>query len=190
FKVDIQDDESTFDFSPLQEEWNCFHVQRKNDTLFVYENSELIGVSQVSSDPLQIATGGIIIGQEQDCIGGCFQANQSLAGSLDNFKITNCPMPIPKDEKCNYPTGISSLFPPESSIYPMPADNEIFIQANANTTEFICTDAIGQTINLETAPSSDGIIIANTRRLVSGIYYLIFYQRSSAPLVKKVVIAH
>ena len=40
-------------------------------------------------NPLNVASGGLMIGQEQDCVGGCFDSNQALNGYLDEMRISD-----------------------------------------------------------------------------------------------------
>jgi hypothetical protein len=41
----------------------------------------------VLSDPIDIDPGGLIVGQDQDSVGGGFTTNNSLAGEVDELRF-------------------------------------------------------------------------------------------------------
>lgn len=43
----------------------------------------------VNGEPLMIAENGLFIGQDQDCIGGCFQPGQNWNGGIDELRFYN-----------------------------------------------------------------------------------------------------
>ena len=70
---------------------NTFHhltVVREGTSSSLYIDGVLVGTSiVVSAAALQIDPNGLIIGQDQDVVGGSFSASQSLAGEVDNLRI-------------------------------------------------------------------------------------------------------
>ena len=50
----------------------------------------------IDSKTLNIHQSGAIIGQDQDCLAGCFDHNQNMNGELDEFRIYN--RSLSKDE--------------------------------------------------------------------------------------------
>jgi hypothetical protein len=192
FYVGIQTSGNSFDFYPDSGVWNCFHVQRKSDSLFVYQNGQFLGFSTVPSGGLQVASGGITIGQEQDCVGGCFEAYQSLAGELDNFRINNCPLPIPKDEKCDFPTTVLEQQLQSFSIFPNPANDEIifsgmFENGSSYFVDFI--SVVGNVISKKIVATSSSIKVT-TADLPSGVYLARIKSNEAVIANTKIVIQH
>ena len=68
--------------------WYCMAVVREGHIMRVYiDGVQVSGDIVVPSAPVKIAEKGFILGQDQDCLSGCYELNHSLAGSLDNFRI-------------------------------------------------------------------------------------------------------
>ena len=67
--------------------WQHLAISRRGGQLECYVN----GVFQINLPVSEALTyfeaGGLLIGQEQDCLGGCFAQNQSLAGNVDEVYI-------------------------------------------------------------------------------------------------------
>ncbi len=75
---------------PQAKRWYCLMFTRTNNTFSLYidgvkASNELV----IDNQPLHFGTAGLVLGQEQDCVGGCFEANQNLNGKLDNFCVFN-----------------------------------------------------------------------------------------------------
>jgi len=88
FKVSVNTIEYVFGFSASTDTWYCITFVLDGPYLRFYLNGDQLGSTQIiSSSPISAALNGIVIGQEQDCVGGCFASNQSMAGKLDEFKI-------------------------------------------------------------------------------------------------------
>lgn len=65
-------------------------ITREGTNLKLYLDASQIGTTQtVSTDALDVDLGGFIIGQEQDSLGGGFQASQSWSGNVDEFRVYN-----------------------------------------------------------------------------------------------------
>jgi len=191
FQVSINGPQYTFPFTAALSEWYCMIVERKSDTLRSYLNGTLLGQpTAVSSSPLSISGNGITIGQEQDCLGGCFAANQSLAGSLDNFKIDNCALPVSKNENCGLENGISDPSQNSFSIFPNPADDfaSINFHSSRNTTVIVLNE-LGQEVMATHATNSSSLILP-TENLNAGIYLVELRSANERPVEEKLLIVH
>jgi len=74
--------------APSIGEWRSYTLIRRNGVLYLYLNDQLLGKSgSLTSQQLDITY--LILGLDQDCERGCFDANQSLFGYIDEFKIYN-----------------------------------------------------------------------------------------------------
>ncbi len=70
--------------------WHHFVVIRNdsNDTISVYLDGSQIGTTQpIPLSKLSVATNGLVVGQEQDSVGGGFDPAQALNGKLDELAI-------------------------------------------------------------------------------------------------------
>ncbi len=64
----------------------CISLTRTGSTITLYKNGVSLGTN-TSASVIDISS--LIIGQEDDCVGGCFVANQSMWAYIDNFQIWN-----------------------------------------------------------------------------------------------------
>lgn len=91
FRVGLHNHTSVFPLDPAQEalltdgERHQWSLSRSGSQM----TASIDGVSLgVRSTPLnQLDAEVCVLGQEQDCVGGCFSANQSLAGTLGNCTL-------------------------------------------------------------------------------------------------------
>jgi len=71
-------------------EWHYVVVLREGGAARLYINGEQAGSDiSISNTPLALSEGGLIIGQEQDSLGGDFDPTQSWAGKIDEFRVHN-----------------------------------------------------------------------------------------------------
>ena len=72
-------------------QWHHFAVVMDSSAneVTIYRDAVSLGTKShgPGGTPLQISAGGLIVGQEQDCLGGCFQATQIVQGDLDDVRI-------------------------------------------------------------------------------------------------------
>jgi len=68
--------------------WHHVAITRTGGDLRLYQDGAASGsaVSQ-SAEALEIDPGGLIFGQDQDSVGGDFEADQCWAGAVDNLRI-------------------------------------------------------------------------------------------------------
>ncbi len=88
----INDGSSEFDSDMRIEDGNWHHVviTRSGASALLYLDGMQIGSAiSVGGDQLEIDTGGLVIGQDQDTLGGNFHVNDCWAGAMDNIRIYN-----------------------------------------------------------------------------------------------------
>jgi len=77
--------------SIADDQWHHFTIVMDGSAnkLTVYRDGKSLGTKShgTSGNPLQVSTGGLMVAQEQDCIGGCFDTNQLFRGHLDELRI-------------------------------------------------------------------------------------------------------
>ena len=78
--------EHTFADSTVMEDQvrNCMSLFRENGTITLTRNDVILGTA---FDATTLSITNFIIGQQEDCLGGCFEKNQALEGGIDNFKV-------------------------------------------------------------------------------------------------------
>jgi len=69
-------------------EWHHIAVTRNAGSMSLYVDGDAVPPAiTVSSDAVGVDTGGFIVGQDQDVLGGGFSADNSLAGEVDELRI-------------------------------------------------------------------------------------------------------
>ncbi|MEK6984155.1 MAG: LamG-like jellyroll fold domain-containing protein, partial [Nanoarchaeota archaeon] len=79
----------TFTVRLNDQNWHHIAYRRSGTEGRVVQDGVSVGTNTVIDAPLNISEGGLIIGQEQDCVGGCFDATQALDGFLDEIAFWN-----------------------------------------------------------------------------------------------------
>lgn len=78
----------TSDLTMSDFKWHQVTITRKGNKASLYIDKVKIGNDiSVDTKVLQIDANGLIIGQDQDCLGGCFQAGENWNGLLDELCI-------------------------------------------------------------------------------------------------------
>jgi hypothetical protein len=67
--------------------WHHLAYTRSGSIGILYADGVVIDVRSVPTEPLEIGPGGLMLGQEQDCIGGCLDPEQGLDGRVDELAI-------------------------------------------------------------------------------------------------------
>jgi len=89
-RIKIKDESKSFDLggSIADDNWYQLVVTKNNADVCLYLNGTLIECQEYSDgSALNISDGGIIVGQEQDSVGGDFSRSQNFIGSMDELKI-------------------------------------------------------------------------------------------------------
>ncbi len=58
-------------------------------TVHIYIDGVLDNAEIISTGTLEIEPGGLWLGREQDCVGGCFETDQDYKGSMDEVRVFN-----------------------------------------------------------------------------------------------------
>ncbi|MBY9018316.1 MAG: hypothetical protein KGD66_05740, partial [Candidatus Lokiarchaeota archaeon] len=71
--------------------WHFYVWRRNSSGTYIYEDLELDdGIFRINpGNPIDIAPGGFIIGQDQDNLGGRFSTGQAFSGALDDMRFFN-----------------------------------------------------------------------------------------------------
>jgi hypothetical protein len=76
------------DATIMDQAWHHLAFVRKGDSSSLYVDGVAIGGPiPVPATALAADSGGVIVGQDQDVVGGGFEAIQCFAGNLDNLRI-------------------------------------------------------------------------------------------------------
>ena len=78
----------SYNTTNLNNVWYHFIVKRTGSTIEVIKDNISLGINTYPTTVYSI-TGAIILGHEQDAVGGGFDATQSFEGYLSNFKLFN-----------------------------------------------------------------------------------------------------
>jgi MSHA biogenesis protein MshQ len=87
---DVRNDHFESDTTMNDRNWHHVVISRNGFTARLYIDGKEIGNGiQVANSLLDVDENGIILGQEQDKVGGNFETFQSWAGEMDNLRIYN-----------------------------------------------------------------------------------------------------
>ena len=67
--------------------WHHLAYRRSGAIGMLYADGVVIDTRSVPTEPLEIGPGGLMLGQEQDCLGGCFDPEQGFDGRVDELAI-------------------------------------------------------------------------------------------------------
>jgi len=90
--VGVNNVSADFPTDPSIETGQWLHVAllRSGTSASLFLNGVRLGAPvTVPGDVLDIAPGGLVFGQDQDTVGGGFEADESWAGAMDNLRIYN-----------------------------------------------------------------------------------------------------
>lgn len=89
--IRIDNDIYTFQNSSMDDlEWHHVTITRKGSAAQLYIDHKQVGL-EIYANPktLSVDPSGVIIGQDQDCVGGCFDPYQNWNGEIDEFMVFN-----------------------------------------------------------------------------------------------------
>lgn len=67
--------------------WHHLALVRSGAMGMLYVDGVAMDARSVPTDPLEIGPGGLMLGQEQDCLGGCLDPEEALDGRIDELAI-------------------------------------------------------------------------------------------------------
>ncbi|MCB0705693.1 MAG: T9SS type A sorting domain-containing protein [Saprospiraceae bacterium] len=167
--------------------WYCLSVVRNNGLLSVYlDGVKLDDEYLIPNNPLNLSPGGLLIGQEQDCVAGCFDSAQTLDGEIDNLRFYSralseeeqeayciCPE-VPVGEICQL-TGIFTPgeLPNDIKVYPNPVNQNLHIQTiDSQINGIQLLNQLGQVLLNKTKINTGDTIEIPVSNIANGSYYL------------------
>lgn len=150
--------------------WYCVTVTREINQAKLYVDGVLVGSATVNTTAIPCTS--LLIGQEEDCSGGCFAKNQCTNGQIDDLKFIDHALTLEEAQSvCSHAlTKIeeASTLPASVTFYPNPAHETITITQDASTIQHVeIYSAMGQKV--ATYSHSNSISIGN---LSPGIYII------------------
>ena len=170
--------------------WYCFSISRAGNQIKFFVNGIQAGSTQtVNTTPINISQNALIIGQEQDCIGGCFALNQCMNGLMDNLKISDCANT--ESVRCNDMLDMDEPEVSSLSVYPNPANDFLILELNGTTQlDYIqIIDMTGKMHSVKTSKQTDNIYKINTSELATGIYYITVHSINAQASTQKILIS-
>ena len=127
--------------------WHHVAIAYNSTDAILYIDTELVGDPILVSDyKFDLAFGGLILGQDQDCIGGCFEDDQSLNGNIAELRFYNVALAqeevvsISQEFECVRTSTNSPALLKQSAllVYPNPNPGVFTIKANACSNNALC----------------------------------------------------
>lgn len=89
FRTYIYNNTETYDlpYNINDDRWHHVAWVREGGTEYLYLDGVLVDSNSRTTATIYVDNGGLIIGQEQDCVGGCFDSSQAFIGELDELMI-------------------------------------------------------------------------------------------------------
>lgn len=144
----------------------CISLSRKNDSIQLYKDGILMG-TYIDASVIDITS--FIIGQEDDCTGGCFATNQCMFGRMDNFQVWNGYYPICNaNSKQEY---LTETEPEELHIYPNPTQDILHIDTKNESGGCISVYNINGQVLFKKTISKD-ITEVDVSGMISGLYLI------------------
>ncbi|MEP7129326.1 MAG: LamG-like jellyroll fold domain-containing protein [Chitinophagales bacterium] len=131
----------TYSFPDLlvTEVWYCVIVTREGNQARLYVDGVLVGTVTVNTTAIPCTS--LLIGQEEDCSGGCFAKNQCTNGQIDKLVFYDHALTLMDAQTiCNNSSAKNDplpLSPMISAFYPNPAHDFLFISYDAATIETV-----------------------------------------------------
>lgn len=69
--------------------WHFVVFMRYNTEGVLYVDNKKILTISIPNETINTSDNGVLLGQDQDCLGGCFDASQNLNGDIDDLRIYN-----------------------------------------------------------------------------------------------------
>lgn len=165
FVVALKDDAESVEADIQPDVWYCLTLERSGTVVHLRLNgTELTPGMSFDAGPLDLDF--FEIGQEVDCVAGCFAENQSFNGAMDNLIITDC-----AEVQCSdFPDAIISLEEDKSfTVFPDPAVDYILIRTTSNNTGTLkILNLNGENVSTHIISNIETVI--DISNLTSGLY--------------------
>lgn len=163
----IEGDNFSFPVTLSTSQWYCFNIVREGALLSFYIDGALITTNTCTTVPLNVSNGGLLIGQEQDCVGGCFDIKQCMYGYLDNLLIYDCANT--SASRCDKNLGVDDLNKGLNfNLFPNPTSNSITIESEEKIDEISIYNLDGKIIS--TQPFIGNLL--DVSKLPAGVYFI------------------
>ncbi|MFI5173207.1 MAG: LamG-like jellyroll fold domain-containing protein, partial [Chitinophagales bacterium] len=152
-------------------QWYCVTFYCSGDSIYA-ELDGLLLPGSVAVPDAEIEGDFFEIGQELDCVGGCFAENQCLNGAIDNLIITNCTDKINCGQVQNAVNEISgnNTF----NVFPNPASDYLYLtSAYTSGYDFTIIDVYGKVVMEVGNSSVIGVQKIDIANLPAGIYFIV-----------------
>lgn len=139
------------DADVLIKKWYCISIVKIGNDITLYKNGVSLG-TQTLATTIDITS--FIIGQEDDCVGGCFVANQSAFAHIDNFQVlngvkTDCTLnPNTFTEDADQKKNIEEINN-DFTVHPNPSNKMIYLETSIqdqNNLSVQITDMLGKQV--------------------------------------------
>ncbi len=89
FSTYIYNDTERYDlpYSINHDSWHHVAWVREGNREYLYLDGNLVDSNNRTTATIYVDSGGLMVGQEQDCVGGCFDSSQAFIGELDELMI-------------------------------------------------------------------------------------------------------
>lgn len=161
-------------------EWHHVIMMRRGNQGFLFIDWQLAG-EPITVDDKRLSAGesGAIIGQDQDCLGGCFEPNQSWNGEIDDLKVFSKALTPEEitDLDCSEVFDDDQTKASSIILYPVPFTDHINLMLeNEAIDRFELFTALGQIVQ-------GGKVLQNRidfhQNIVPGVYFLKLYRLES-----------
>lgn len=160
-------------------DWHHVVIIRAGNSGRLYIDGEKIGEDVYLDDKiLDIATNGAVLGQDQDCLGGCFQMDQSWHGIIDELKVY--PIALAEDElsdlACSDITSTTTIAKQPIVVYPTIFRHSVRISADDQQLEsYKLFDSNGRFIESGKIDGQQTIVFDQLQG--TGVFYLQLFEK-------------
>jgi hypothetical protein len=183
----IEANNYAFPFQASTGVWYCVSVKHQgSDVLLYVDGVQSIPAQSIVAVTNAISVDTLLLGQEQDCIGGCFAQDQSLAGAIDDLKFYSG---IVTGETGGSPscsaTAIDEDLSESVKVYPLPAKGSFSVSSVKVISRVKLFDVTGALVLNTTLPANSFV---DVRALSTGIYFLMIETQNGTETKKITVL--
>jgi hypothetical protein len=154
----------------LTDVWYCVVLTREGNQAKVYVDGLL--VAGVTVNTTAIPCTSLLVGQEEDCSGGCFAKNQCTHGAMDNLTFYDHALTATDVQSiCNSSSGkemVTEMIPLKLRVFPNPANDVLNIDADLSIEGYVHIYSIIGADKL-IVPATHAIDISS---LPAGLYFI------------------